>query len=65
MRHAIKRARLCTRLKHWKRAKKKKSTQRKLQGVRQIERLKQRSLSFAFCKTQRLYEKIMCIYLFH
>ena len=40
---------------------------RKLQGVRQIARLKQqRSLSFIFCETQRSYEKIMCIYLlFH
>ena len=40
---------------------------RKLQDVRQIARLKQqRSLSFTFCKTQRSYEKIKCIYLlFH
>ena len=39
----------------------------KLQGVRQITRLKeQRFLSFTFCKTQRSYKKIMCIYLlFH
>ena len=65
MRRAIARARLCARLKHWRRTKK--STQRKLQGVPQIARLKQqRSLSYAFCKTQRSYEKIMCIYLlFH
>ena len=40
---------------------------RKLQGVQQIARLKQqRSLSFTFCKAQKSYKKIMCIYLlFH
>ena len=40
---------------------------KKLQGVRQIARLKQqRFLSFTFYITQRSYEKIMCIYfLFH
>ena len=39
---------------------------KKLQGVRQIARLKQRYLSFTFYKTQRSYEKIMCIdLLFH
>ena len=38
----------------------------KLQGVRQIARLKQqRFLSFTFYITQRSYEKIMCIYLFN
>ena len=37
---------------------------KKLQGVRQIARLKQqRFLSFIFYITQRSYEKIMCIYL--
>ena len=40
---------------------------RKLQGVRQITRLKQqRFLSFTFYKTQRSYKEIICIYLlFH
>ena len=39
---------------------------KKLQGVRQIARLKQRYLSFTFYKTQGSYEKIMCIdLLFH
>ena len=54
---------LCTRLKHWSRAKKARLVWlRKLQDVRQITCLKQqRSLSFIFCKTQRSYEKIMCI----
>ena len=54
---------LCTRLKHWSRAKKACLVWlRKLQDVRQITCLKQqRSLSFIFCKTQRSYEKIMCI----
>ena len=68
MRRAIARARLCARLKDWRRAKKARLVWlRKLQDVRQIARLKQqRSLSFTFCKTQRSYEKIMCIYLlFH
>ena len=38
----------------------------RLQGVLQIERLKQRFLSFTFYKTQRSCEKIMCLYLlFH
>ena len=38
----------------------------KLQGVRQIARLKQqRFLSFTFYITQRSYEKIMCIYFFY
>ena len=37
---------------------------KKLQGLRQIAPLKQqRFLSFTFYKTQRSYEKIMCIYL--
>ena len=37
---------------------------KKIQGVRQIARLKQqRFLSFTFYITQRSYEKIMCIYL--
>ena len=37
---------------------------RKLQGVQHIACLKQQhSLSFTFCKTQKPYEKIMCIYL--
>ena len=37
------------------------------QGVRQIARLKQQHyLPFTFYKTQRSYEKIMCVYfLFH
>ena len=39
---------------------------KRLQGVRQIAHLKQqRFLSFTLYKTQRSYEKIMCIYLFH
>ena len=40
---------------------------KKLQGVPQIAYLKQqRFLSFTFYKTQRSYEKIMCVYfLFH
>ena len=39
---------------------------KKLQGVRQIARLKQqRFLSFTFYITQRSYEKIMCIYFFY
>ena len=59
MRRAMTCARLRTRLKHWRRAKKR--------GVWQIARLKQqRFLSFIFCETPRSYEKIMCIYLlFH
>ena len=67
MRRAIACARLCARLKHWRRAKKARLVWlRRLQDVRQITRLKQRSLSFTFCKTQRSYEKITCIYLiFH
>ena len=37
---------------------------KKLQGVQQITCLKQQCfLSFTFYKTQRSYEKIMCIYL--
>ena len=35
---------------------------KQLQGVWQITRLEQRFLSFTFYKTQRYYEKIMCIY---
>ena len=40
---------------------------KKLQGVSQITRLKQQCfLYFTFYKTQRSYEKIMCVYfLFH
>ena len=53
---------LCTRLKHWSRAKKSMPCLIKLQDVQQITCLKQqRSLSFIFCKTQRSYKKIMCI----
>ena len=37
---------------------------RNLQDVWQIARLEQYSLSFTFCKTQRSYKKIMCIYYF-
>ena len=41
-----------------------KASVRKLQGVQQIAHLKQqRSLSFTACKTQRSYDRIMCIYL--
>ena len=68
MTHVIARARLCTRLK--KSAKKtcKKKARfvwlKKLQGMRTIARLKQRFfLSFTFYKTDRSYERIMCIYL--
>ena len=65
MRREMARARLCTRLKCQRRATK--STPcliKKVQGVRQIARLKQqRCLSFTFYVTQRSYEKIMCIYL--
>ena len=43
MRRAIARARLCTRLKRWRRAKKARLLWlKKVQGVRQIARLKQR-----------------------
>ena len=53
MRRAIARARLRARLKHWRHAKKKARLVglRKLQGVRQMARLKQpRSLSFTLLK---------------
>ena len=36
---------------------------KKLQDVRQIARLKQRSLYFTVYKTERSYKKTMCIYL--
>ena len=68
MRHTVAHARLCTRQKHWRRAEK--STPfliKKASRCAADRRLKQQhSLSFTFCKTQRSYEKIMCIYLlFH
>ena len=57
LRRAIARARL----KHWTRAKKIRLVWlRKLQDVWQIARLKQRSLYFTFCKTERSYKKTMC-----
>ena len=68
MRRAIARARLRTRLKHWRRAKKNTSCLIKKASRRLADRsLKQQhSLSFIFCETPRSYEKIMCIYsLFH
>ena len=55
---------ICIRLRHmrhWTRAKKIRLVWlRKLQDVRQIARLKQRSLYFTFCKTERSYKKTMC-----
>ena len=63
MRRAIACACLCTFLKHWRCAKKARPVcLRKLQGVQHITCLKQQlSLSFTFCKTQKSYEKTMCI----
>ena len=65
MRCVIAHACLCTNLRQWRHAKKARLVWlRKLQGVRHITRLKQqRFLSFTFCKTQKSYEEIMCIYL--
>ena len=62
-RHAIARTCLCAHLKHSRRGKKSMLCLiRKIQCVRQIARLKQQlSLSFTFYKTQRSYEKIICI----
>ena len=55
MRRAIASARLRARLKHWRRSKKARLVGlRKLQGVRQTPRLKQRSLSFTLCETRKL-----------
>ena len=67
MRHAITRTHLCTRLIHWRRAKKACLVGlRKFQGMRHVTRLKQQGfLSFTSCKKQKSYEKIMCIYLFY
>ena len=62
IRHAIACTRLCTRLKCWRHAKKACLVcLKKLQGVRQITRLKQHFLSFVFYITQKSYKKIMCI----
>ena len=54
IRHAIACTRLCTRLKCWRHAKKACLVcLKKLQGVRQITRLKQHFLSFVFYITQK------------
>ena len=68
MRPAIARARLCRRLKHGRRAKKSTPCLIKKASRCAADRpsKKQSSLSFTFSKTQRSYEKIICIYLlFH
>ena len=67
MRHAITLTHLCTRLIHWRHAKKACLVGlRKFQGMRHVTRLKQQGfLSFTSCKKQKSYEKIMCIYLFY
>ena len=66
MRRAI--ARLRTRLKHWRRAKKSTPCLIKKASRRVADRTSKTTtfLTFIFCETLRFCEKIMCIYLlFH
>ena len=68
MRRAIACARLRTRLKHWRRAKKSMPCLIKKASRRVPDRTSKTTtfLSFIFCETPRFYEKTMCIYLlFH
>ena len=64
MRRAIARARLCTRLKHWRRAKKSTPCLIKKASRCATDRTSKATFFiFRFYTTQRSYEKIMCIYL--
>ena len=68
MRRAIARARLCTHLKHWRHAKKSKPCLIKKASRCAADRTSKTTtfFTFTFCKTQKSYKKIMCIYLlFH
>ena len=65
MRRAIARACLCARLKHWRRATKSTPCLIKKASRCAADRTSKTKTFFIFhfCKTQRSYEKIMCIYL--
>ena len=64
MRHAITRACLCTRLKHWRRAKKALLVWlRKLQDVWQIARLKQQGFYFSLSVKHKNRMRKACVFI--